>query len=208
MTKKVDKAGKIKKGPPTRQRSLHIPQECIDLILNGIAAIKTSSQISREIADKYDISIHTAQKRVQSVWRALEKEAKMDSKLTRQKVSAAILNIYREAVQDMNLDRCLEIMDEHNIPTDQRWRILSKWDPYKGANLALKALDQYTKLHGAAAPEQLEVKSTHEIVNPLLMTPQEKRKRIQELLVKRELQGPTGKETPSIDDDAPPKVIN
>ena len=97
-------------------------------------------------------------------------------------------------MHDMDVENLLRMMKEYEIDPKQQWRILAKWDPYKGAQLALKAIDQLTKLHGANAPEQLEVSGKIETVNPLSMTPQERRARIAELLKKGEIEGPVHKE--------------
>ena len=180
---------------------------CVDLILRGIADVRSSADIAREVTEHYGLSASGALKRVDTVWKRLAEEAGLDKKVERQKISRAILDIYREARDDMGLANCIEALKDAGLAPEQRFRILAKWDPYKGAALALKALEQHAKLCGLNAPELLEVKDTTETVDPLTMTPQQRKTRITELLAKGKINGPLGAPPPSEEGD-PSKLTN
>lgn len=177
----LDKEKKVDKrlGP-------RIPQECIDLIVQGVEELKTTAQISRLVAKEFKMSVSGARKRVEKVWKILGDEFQGDREVERQKISFALLKIYREASEDMKLERVLELLADSELDAKTQMRLLSKWDPYKGATIALKALEQYTKLHGVQAPEQVQVEHTANY-SPLTHTPQQRRARIMELAQKGEL---------------------
>ena len=209
MAKKIDK----KLGRPAGERWITKQPECVDLILNGIADVDSSAEIARAVAKKYNITHSGALKRVKMVWERLAAEAGLDKKVERQKISRAILDIYREARDDMGLANCIGMLTSAGLDEAQRYRILAKWDPYKGAALALKALEQHAKLCGLNAPELLEVKDTTETVDPLTMTPQQRRQRITELLAKGEIKGPllgapSSPPAPPTGEEDPPKLAN
>lgn len=205
MARKLDKNAKNKpRGLPSW---FDTQPECIDLIMNGIADVKSSADIARDVAKQHGLSHGGALKRVDSVWKRLAEEAGLDKKVERQKISRAILDIYREAREDMGLANCVEALKDAGLSESQRFRILAKWDPYKGAALALKALEQHTKLYGLNAPELLEVKDTTETVDPLTMTPQQRKQRITELLAKGEIKGPQ-LGAPSTSDEEDPPLAN
>ena len=169
-----------------------VPKECVDLILKGIEEMRSQAQIARLVAERFEISFETARGRVRWIWKKFcDDDAPKDAKTRRGMVSRALLRLYREAAQDTDLDRTIRTLQEAGVQSEQLWRILSKWDPYKAAALALKALEQYTKLHGLAAPEQLEVKDT----TAKNLTPQEQRARTAVLIAK--FKGETPVETPS-----------
>lgn len=206
MARKLDKFAKNK--PRGRPSWIDTQPECVDFILNGIAEVKTSADIARVVQERYSLSYSGAIKRVDLIWKRLAAEAGLDKKVERQKISRAILDIYREAREDMDLANCIDMLTNAGLTEAQCYRILAKWDPYKGAALALKALEQHAKLCGLNAPELLEVKDTTETVNPLTMTPQQRKQRITELLAKGQLEGPRlgapSSPSPSPDDEPLP----
>lgn len=195
MEKKVDKFEWRKKGTRRRLKGdkdkrlgLKIPQECIDFIVARIGEVKGNMQIAREVSEKFGLSHGGAYRRVQTVWQALSKEAGGDKQLERTKVGQALLKIYRHGIATMSLETVVAQFREHGIEEEQIWRVLAKWDPHRGAMVALKAIEQYTKLYGLAEPDQVEVKHEHGAApDPLTMTPQERRDRIRELISKGEI---------------------
>lgn len=205
-TPEGEKPEKSKGGRP-KGDSWYIRQpECVQLIMTGITEMRSGASLGREISETYDITFAAGLKRVDSVWKRLAEEAGIDRKVDRQKVSHALLDIYREARNDMDLANCLKLLKR--LPKDERSRILAKWDPYKGAALALKALEQYTKLRGLNSPELLEVKDTTETLDPLTMTPKQRKQRITELMLKGKLNGPLGAPPVASEPEPEPDLTN
>lgn len=163
--------------------------ECLDLIMAGIEDCLPTMDIVRKVEREFELSHTAARQRVDAVWKRLAEEAGIDKKVSKQKIGRAILGIYRAAKQDMGLATCIKALESANISDDQKRKLLYKWDPYKWASLSLKALDQYARLCGLNSPEQVEVKDTTETLDPLTLTPQQRRARITELLQKQKAKG-------------------
>lgn len=171
------------KTPKRKHSKLRFSQECIDLILEGTTELKSKTAIARDVAARYGIGVEGARYRVECVWTAIEREAKGERSLNRHKISGALIAIYQDCRSDAKLENWLKLLQDAGAGPEHIGRILSKWDPYKSLKLALQALDQFTKLHGAQAAEKIEVKNTHEFSrDPMSLTPQERRKRITELM--------------------------
>lgn len=188
---KVRKVDDIDPEDERQKRGIRFEPECVDLILDGINEMKSSYEIAKEVAAQFNVSVHAGRARVDRIWDLLSKEAKLDRTVDRQKVSRALLDMYRTARQDMDIARTLQLMEDFNMQPREVARILTKWDPYQSSKIALKALDQYSKLQGLYEPIT-EEPDEQELLNPLSLTPQERRKRIQELLAKGAIGNPAG----------------
>jgi len=170
-------------------RRYKIPQVQIDFIAKGIGKMKTKADIAREVSAEFHVSYSTARGRVDLVWKRISASPVANVGIERHRIAAQLLEMYHDARAD-TLDKMSEKLEEMGVPPEHAWRILNKWDPYKAQAIALKALEQYTKLVGADAPQRVETHHKHEMLNPLTLTPQERRKRIAELVQKRQIEPP------------------
>jgi len=167
--------------------------ECLDDISGWIGELLPDHIIINKIKDKYNLSHAKAKSRVSRVWRLITAEDLVDKKVEIRKLNNAIMNIYKSACNGMGLTDCLESLAALNVSPGQKARILAKWDPYKGANLALKALEQYAKVNGLYDDLLPDMKKLQR-EDPMDLTPQERKLRIRRLLLDTDIKIKTEEE--------------